>query len=274
MLRTALFWVVTVSSTLFFSLVSIVGGLVRAPRGLHDWVHRNWSRTLLRAAGVRVDAAGLEHVRRDGPQVFVSNHQSLLDIFVLFALLPASIRFVAKRELGKIPVFAQAMRAAGHVFIDRGDRSAAGRTMREAARRMKRERLSLGLFPEGTRSRDGQLLRFKKGTFALAIETQLPIVPVAVEGGYRLISGGRIRSGRMALRVAPPFPTEGRPASARDLVLEEVRETIAGLLASVGGGGPAAPAEPHGPPTPLDAPGLPSAPEGSSSGSSSTGDPV
>jgi 1-acyl-sn-glycerol-3-phosphate acyltransferase len=235
MLRSSFFWVVTVPSTTFFSLVSIVGGLVHAPAGLHDWVHRNWSRSLLWAAGVRVAVYGRDNVRRDGPQIFVSNHQSFFDIFAMLACLPVSIRFVAKKELGRIPVLAQAMRAAGHVLIDRQDRRGASRAMRKAGERMERENLSLGLFPEGTRSRDGQLREFKKGTFVLAIETQVPIVPVAVEGGYRVISGGCVRRGNMNLRVAAALPTEGRTAADRDEVLSAVRGTIREMLATPGG---------------------------------------
>jgi 1-acyl-sn-glycerol-3-phosphate acyltransferase len=226
-----MFWVVTVPSTIFFSLVSILGGLARAPRGLHDWVHRNWAGSLLWAAGVRVDVAGIENVLRDAPQVFIANHQSIFDVFAMLAHLPASVRFIAKQELGRIPILAQAMRAAGHVFIDRQNRRGSGLAMREAGERMKRENLSLGLFPEGTRSRDGRLGTFKKGAFVLAIETQAPIVPVCVNGSYEIVAGGRVRPGRMSLSVSPALPTQGKDVGDRDAVLEAVRETVASGLA-------------------------------------------
>ncbi|MEE8561062.1 MAG: lysophospholipid acyltransferase family protein, partial [Gemmatimonadota bacterium] len=171
------FGVVAVPSTIFFSLVAIVAGLLRAPKSTFDWVHRNWSRSVLRAAGVEVRVTGLEHVVPDGAQIFVSNHQSMFDIWALFATLPVSLRFVAKREMARIPLLSRAMRAAGHVFIDRQDRVQAAEVMRRAGKRMLREGLSLGLFPEGTRARDGRLKPFKKGTFVLAIETQTTLVP-------------------------------------------------------------------------------------------------
>lgn len=232
MVRTVLFWLATVPATAFFSSVSIVGGLIRAPARLHDWVHRNWSRTLLWAAGVRVTVDGLERVDRESPQILVANHQSIFDVFALLASLPVSIRFVAKQELGRIPVFASAMRAAGHVFIDRGDRRKASEAMRGAAKRMKRERLSLGLFPEGTRSRDGRLRDFKKGTFVLAIETQLPILPVGVQGGHRVVVARRIRSGAMRIAIGEPLDTFGLGAEDRDRVLESVRGSIQRLLSA------------------------------------------
>jgi 1-acyl-sn-glycerol-3-phosphate acyltransferase len=237
-MRSILFWVVTIPSSAFFSTVSIVGSLVRAPRTLHDWVHRNWSRSLLWAAGVKVVVRGLDNVRRDGPQIFISNHQSMFDIFAIFASLPASVRFVAKKELGRIPVFAQAMRAAGHVFIDRKDRKSATREMRAAAERMKREHLSLGLFPEGTRSRDGELHDFKKGTFVLAIETQVPIVPLAVDGGFRIASGGKVRPGTINLQAGPAIPMVGRTAADRDEVLARVRSAVSGMITAAREGRP------------------------------------
>ncbi|MDP2471640.1 MAG: lysophospholipid acyltransferase family protein [Candidatus Palauibacterales bacterium] len=247
MIRTVWFWIVTVPATAFFSTVSIAGGLVRAPAALHDWVHRWWGRTELWAAGVRTDVAGLANVSPTAPQIFVANHQSIFDIFAILAYVPASVRFVAKRELGRIPVFSLAMRAAGHVFIDRHDRRGATEAMRAAGDRMKRERLSLGLFPEGTRSKDGRLGEFKRGTFALAIETQVPIVPVAVDGGHRVARRGRIRAGTMRLALTKPLPTEGRTAEERDEVMSVVRGSISAMLeagrepASSGGatGGPA-----------------------------------
>ena len=113
---------------------------MRAPAALHDWVHRWWGRTELWAAGVRTDVAGLANVSPTAPQIFVANHQSIFDIFTILAYVPASVRFVAKRELGRIPIFSLAMRAAGHVFIDRHDRRGAAEAMRAAGERMKRER--------------------------------------------------------------------------------------------------------------------------------------
>jgi len=230
LLRTAWFWIVTVPATAFFSTVSIVGGLVRAPASLHDWVHRNWGRTELWAAGVRTTVAGLENVSHTAPQIFVANHQSIFDIFAILAYVPASVRFVAKKELGRIPIFSLAMRTAGHIFIDRQDRRGATEAMRRAGVRMKRYRLSLGLFPEGTRSQTGRLGEFKRGTFALAIETQVPIVPLAVDGGYRVSTRGQIRASRMVLQLSKPIATEGKTLDDRDEVLSVVRAEISGML--------------------------------------------
>ncbi|MFQ5690246.1 MAG: lysophospholipid acyltransferase family protein [Gemmatimonadota bacterium] len=232
MIRTILFVPFTICSTLFFSLVAVVGGLVGAPKGLYDWVHRNWARGMLRAAGVRLSVSGLEHVPEGAARIFVSNHQSMFDIWALMATMPSSLRFVTKQELSRIPIFARACRSAGHVFIDRNDRAAAIQAIREAGKRMRAEGLSLVFFPEGTRSPDGRLGRFKKGSFVLAIETGVPLVPVAVDGGHRVLPKGRrtLRQGRVTVRCAPVIPLAGLGAEDRDALLKRTREAIASML--------------------------------------------
>lgn len=232
MLRFLLFLLVGGPATALFSALAMAGAPLRAGKGWYDWIHRTWSRILLELAGVRVAADGLEHLRSGGPQVLVCNHQSLFDILALFAALPVSLRFVAKKELDRIPLFSRAMRRAGHVFIDRDDRSQAIQAMERAGERMRREGLTLGLFPEGTRSAEGRLQRFKKGAFVLAIDTQTDLVPVAVEGGAAVLPKGRRRleAGEIRIRCAPRIPLEGMRHEDRDEVTRRARDAIAGML--------------------------------------------
>ncbi len=232
MIRIAWFAVVTFLSTLFFSLVGVVGGIVRGGRGWYDWIHRHWSRSLLHAAGVRVEAEGLEHVRPGEAHLFVSNHQSLFDVWAMMAVLPVSLRFVAKQELRQIPIFGAACRSAGHVFIDRSDAARASDAIRVAGKRMERDGLSLVMFPEGTRSPDGRLRRFKKGAFALAIETQADLVPVAIDGGGRVLPRGArsVRPGVIRLRCAARVPLRGLTVADRDALVAGTRDTVERLL--------------------------------------------
>ncbi|MFQ5679461.1 MAG: lysophospholipid acyltransferase family protein [Gemmatimonadota bacterium] len=239
MLRSSLFFAWAAVSTLFFSAVAVAGGLLGAPKGLYDWVHRHWARGLLRVAGVQVRVSGLENLRREVAQILVCNHQSMFDIWVLMAALPVSLRFVAKQELSRIPVFARACRSAGHVFIERQDRAGSIEAIRAAGARMREEGLSLVFFPEGTRSPDGRLRAFKRGTFVLAIETQATLVPVAVDGGARILGRGdrRLRSGQLLVRCGAPIPLAGRTAEDRDEVLKESRASIERMLAELRTGG-------------------------------------
>ena len=129
-------------------------------------------------------------------------------------------------------MFAGAMRRAGHVFIDRGDRAQAIAAMDEAGARMRREGLTLVLFPEGTRSRDGRLRAFKKGAFALAAETRTPIVPVAVHGGARVLpeGGGRLEAGTIRIRCGPRIELRPGEPVDRESIRRRSRDAIATML--------------------------------------------
>ena len=232
MIRTCVFYTVAVPSTILFCLLSVAGGLLGAKHAFFDWVHRNWARGLLWVAGIRIDIEGLEHLEIGRPQIIMANHQSFLDIWALMSVLPVSLRFVAKAELAKVPLLAVAMRAAGHVFIDRGRASRTVDTIRSAGTRMHKEGLSLVLFPEGTRSYDGKLGRFLRGSFALAIETGAHLVPVAVDGGHVVCPRGawRVSSGTLSIRLAPAVSLSECSSSDRDRLSADTRATIRSML--------------------------------------------
>lgn len=239
-IRLVLFYAAGLPVTFCFSLLALAGGLVGAPHGWFDWVHRSWSRLLLGLAGLRVEAEGLASLSQKEPQVIVCNHQSLFDIPALFAALPVSLRFVAKIELSRVPFFAGAMRRAGHVFIDRADRAQAIAAMEEAGARMRRHGLTLVLFPEGTRSRDGRLRAFKKGAFALAAETHTSIVPVAVHGGARVLpkGAGRLEPGTIRIRCGRRIELEPGAPVDREAIRGRSRDAVAAMLRSLRASGP------------------------------------
>ena len=152
---------------------------------------RVWVRWILATFRVRVDVAGLENVPTHAPVILMSNHQSLADIAAIVSTLPRSVswRFVAKKELVRVPIFGQALVASGHIIIDRGNREKAVASLHRAAERI-RAGTSVIVFPEGTRSPDGHLRRFKSGPFHLAVEAQVPIIPVTVSGSQRITPKG------------------------------------------------------------------------------------
>lgn len=234
-MRTLLLALFGIPSTAFFTLAALVGGLFRARRGYFDWVHRNWGRSMLGLAGVRVEVQGLERLPPDEALILAANHQSWFDIVAIFASLPVSLRFVAKKEISRVPLFAQAIRAAGHVFLDRKNRAKAVAAMREAGERMRDQGLSMVLFPEGTRSPDGRLLPFKKGSFVLAIETGATLVPIAMDGGRLIMPKGRlrVRSGQMRIRCGDAIPLAGLTKDDRDPVLEATEEQISEMLSEI-----------------------------------------
>lgn len=206
-----------------------------------------WTRSILRAARVEVEMVGTEHLASGGPAVLVSNHESWFDVFVLVAHLPVDYRFVGKVELTRIPLFGPAWLAAGHIAVDRGDRKRAIASLDQAGETLRRDRAVVVMFPEGTRSPDGNLLPFKKGAFVLAAQTGVPLIPVGISGSRQVMEKGsfRIRPGRIRVEIGEPIPTDGVGVESRDGLLEECRDRVE-RLRSGGGGQPELPAPDDG----------------------------
>lgn len=192
---------------------------------------RTWARLILVTTGVRTAVRGVERVDRGAPYVFVSNHQSIYDIPVLFVSLPLQLRIIAKASLGRFPVLGWHLRWTGHLLVDRA-RAGAGALKRVA--RMMRRGHSLIVFPEGTRSRDGRVGRFRRGLFLLAIEAGLPVVPVAVCGTRRVMRKGMLttRPGNVALVVHAPLPTDGLTRSDAAALARRVQGIIAASVSA------------------------------------------
>jgi 1-acyl-sn-glycerol-3-phosphate acyltransferase len=239
-----LLWVtlVVLPSTLVHSLAAVLAALVgvkRRPGGVYDWATVDWSRDVLRAAGTPVEAVGLDRIPRDEPVVYASNHTSMFDIWALAATLPGSTRFVAKEELGRIPILGLAMRRAGHIMIDRFNRARAFGAYEQAAGTI-RSGISPIVFPEGTRSPTGELLPFKNAPFGLAIAAQVPVVPIYVDGTYRILRKGglQLRSMPIRIQIGEPIPTAGLSADDRDGLRDRVRAAMLELKARVDAAGP------------------------------------
>lgn len=191
---------------------------------------RVWVQWIMWTFGVRVQTVGVENVPTHAPVILMSNHQSLVDIAAIVLTLPrtARWRFVAKRELTRVPIFGQVLLASGHIIIDRGDREKAVASLRQAAERI-RSGTTVIVFPEGTRSPDGRLRTFKSGPFHLAVEAQVPIVPVTVSGSQRITPKGRLiaHSGTVKITYGKPIPTRGVTLAQRKELAERVRDAIA-----------------------------------------------
>lgn len=200
------------------------------PGGVYDRIPRDYARDLLRLNRVRVRGEGLAHLQGVGPAVFVSDHQSWFDIPAILDVVPGSLRFVAKKELGRVPLFGQAMRYAGHIELDRHDLAAAHVAYEEAARAV-RDGLSAVVFGEGTRSRDGRLQPLKKGPFVLAIAAQAPVVPLHIEGSRDVLPKGSLflRPGLITVHIGAPLPTAGLTYDDRDALMARTRDALIAL---------------------------------------------
>ena len=209
--------------TVFFlipviAIYSIVLGTVSVLSTVSDrsgrFAHRCarlWSRLILATTGVQVEVTGLEHLTPGTTYVFVSNHQSIFDIPVVFWAVPYQVRIIAKRSLGSVPFLGWHLRRTGHLLVDRRHPDAPGILQRW--RQLLGDGLSLIIFPEGTRSADGRVARFKAGSFLLAMEAKLPIVPLSITGTRFVMRKGFLtaRPGHVRLTVHPPVSTVGSP---------------------------------------------------------------
>jgi 1-acyl-sn-glycerol-3-phosphate acyltransferase len=212
--------------TVIWGTLALVVFFDRSGRGIM-WVARSWVRWILASCGVRVEVEGLENVHPTRGCIYMSNHQSVFDIVAIVHTLPVSWKFVAKRELLRIPFFGWALAAADQVIIDRSNRQASIRSLARAAERV-RGGANVIMFPEGTRSRDAVLHGFKSGGFHLAIQSQAPVVPITVSGSWRITpkKSLRIESGRLSIRYGTPIPTEGLTVDDRSRLKEQVRQAI------------------------------------------------
>jgi 1-acyl-sn-glycerol-3-phosphate acyltransferase len=215
-------------------LTVIIAGLLGAPDGpnsIYQWGIRSWARVICKAAGAKIVLHNTERIL-EGPAVYVANHVSWFDVFALGAVLPR-VTFVAKKELEKLPIFGQACRAAGIVFIERANRRAAFDTYKAAADKV-REGRSVVVCPEGTRGRDYHLRPFKKGPFVFAISTGAPIVPTIIHGTIGIQPKGsfRVRSGTINIHFLEPVATAGYTYEQRAELMEVVWQRMAAELSS------------------------------------------
>ena len=235
MLRTAFFFTLFIPFTLCIILVGLPVSLLSA-----DYLHalgRFWGKGSLRLAGIRLTVEGRGNLLPGQAVIYMPNHQSQFDILALFEGIPGQFRWLAKAELFRIPLFGLAMARAGYIPVNRSDRREAIKSMNDAAARISAG-TSVVVFPEGTRSQDGQLLPFKKGGFMLALQSQVPIVPVAILGtGSILPKGSRwLQGGAITVRFLPPVATAGMGTPDRDFLMGRLQETLNTALAGAASG--------------------------------------
>lgn len=231
MLRAYLFLLIFVPLTFALAFSAIIATLFDSTGRLYHRHARLWSRFSLWLAGVRVEVAGRERIPADGPVIFISNHQGNFDILALYQAIPQQFAWIAKEELFSIPVFGHSMRRAGYIPLDRSDGRRALKSVERAAAAIAGGQ-SVVIFPEGTRTRDGGLLPFKKGGFLLAAKAGVPVVPVTINGSMEINPRNRIElyPGTIRISFGEPVRPEGSGAAVRDRLLEQVRAAIeAGL---------------------------------------------
>ena len=236
--RTVLTLSLGILATLIAAPVVVVIARVNPTSPDIERIARAWSRLWLATAGCTLEVFGSDLVDADRSHVVVANHLSALDIMVSFLAVPLPIRFLAKKELFRIPILAPAMRAIGIVEVDRRARSAIHERVNRQARELVVSGRSLIIYPEGTRSRDGELRPFKKGAFTMAVAGGIPILPVTIAGTFRawppgglLVHGGR----KITAVIDAPIETIGMGREDVGRLTEDTRTIIEKRYLEMGG---------------------------------------
>lgn len=192
---------------------------------------RYWGKVLCWLAGVRVRVEGMENIDPSQTYIFAGNHCSQFDICAFQGFFPHDFRWIAKKELFRIPAFGQAMQRMGYIPIDRSHGRQALKSLDEAAGRIAAGS-SVLIFPEGTRSADGHLQEFKTGAVLLAIKAHVPIVPLGFNGSYEVLPKGRLlaRSGEIVIRIGQPISTVHYKAADKQVLALDLRAAVAQLL--------------------------------------------
>jgi 1-acyl-sn-glycerol-3-phosphate acyltransferase len=232
--RTVFFLIPAISIyTIVLGAASIVSSLFDSRGYFAHRCARAWSWLILKTTGVRVTVEGLDRIAPGTTYVFVSNHQSIYDTPVVFASLPYQLRIIAKESLARFPVLGWHLKRGGHLFVDRQHPDRAGILKRWRA--LVSEGLSLIIYAEGGRSMDGHVGRFKAGSFLLAIEAGLPVVPLAVIGTRQVMPKGRLRTEPADVKLIihdPIHPPSLETPTVRDAraLAARVRDVVASAV--------------------------------------------
>ncbi len=227
MIRTAFIILYVLPATAVLGVIAIfVSFFSRTGNPVHI-IARLWAKSIFIIGVIDVTVKGLANIDPSHSYIYMANHRSNFDIPVLLGCLPVQFRWLAKAELFKIPIFGRAMSAAGYVKIDRFNRESAFRSIDQVAAKMKNG-VSVMIFPEGTRSEDGNVKPFKKGGFVMAVDTGVPIVPVVIRGTRSIMAKGswRINPGDVTLFIENPIDTTGYTRDTKEVLIKTVRSVI------------------------------------------------
>jgi 1-acyl-sn-glycerol-3-phosphate acyltransferase len=227
MIRSALLVTLGVAITGFVSFWCVIFSFIPDSENRIHKIAKLWAKILLLISNTKVEVIGRENILKGQPQIFTANHQSDFDILIALAHVPGQFRWIAKKELFKIPIFGAAMKNAGYIEIDRHNHEKAMQSLDEAALRI-REGKSVMSFPEGTRSRNGEIKAFKQGIFHLAIKAGVPIVPVSIVGRGQIMPKRslKVTPGRVKLVIGKPIDVRDYNIDNRHELIDRVRKII------------------------------------------------
>lgn len=218
-------WLIAIPIILVLTILTSLSTIILSPilpnNRISYFPAKWWSRLCCWLLFVRVKCTIPESVKPTQSYVFVINHQSIFDIFAVYGWLPNIFKWIMKAEVRDIPLVGKACDSAGHIFIDRSNNLSAKRSLTRAAKQLT-DGNSIVVFPEGTRTRNGKMGRFKRGAFMVAEEVNLPLVPVTISGSYERLKKGAflVSSGLITMTIHSPIASTQSDKSLNDIILE------------------------------------------------------
>ena len=231
MIHTVFIIICTVIFTLVLGVVAILASFFSKTGNVPHVIARSWAKSILFVSRVRVKTIGTSNLDPEKSFIYMANHQSNFDIPVLLGRLPVQFRWLAKAELFKIPIFGWGMKVSGYISIDRSNRESAFKSLEKAVETIQNG-TSVMIFPEGTRSKDGQLKAFKKGGFVIAADSGVPIVPVVIHHTWEIMPKGDflIKPRNVLLEIKEPVETNGYSRQTKDQLMDKIKNSIADSL--------------------------------------------
>ncbi len=205
-----------VATLIMATLAVLMGVFDRSHRGV-GYISKFWAQWYLWSTALPITVTGRENLEAGRSYLYIGNHSSALDIVIALAYLPRPIIFMAKQELFRLPLFGWSMRAMGSIAVNRSNRVEARKSVDRALTVLRTKSLSMIFYPEGTRTRTGKMLPFKKGVFRLALRSGMPLVPVAIKGSFKALPPGGL-----SLTSTPIYVTIGRPIETANLTDDDL----------------------------------------------------
>ncbi len=219
-------------ATIVAATLTILGSLVGAQRVMGYWPGHLWARLFCAMSLVRVRVRGRENIDRRTSYVFVANHQGAYDIFAIYGYLRHNFRWMMKKSLEKIPFVGFSCKISGHIFVDNSTPSATAHTMAAAEKQLSGG-MSVVVFPEGSRSRDGKMHGFRRGAFKLATEFSLPVVPITIDGAYRVMRRGSVLPHWGTINLTIHEPIEVSAETGRHELTELMERSSAAIASAL-----------------------------------------
>lgn len=219
-------------ATILAATATIVGSMLGAQRSMGYWPGRIWAKIFSILSFVKVRVSGRENISKDTSYVFVANHQGAYDIFAIYGYLGHNFRWMMKKGLEKIPFVGYSCRISGHIFVDNSTPSATAKTMAAAEKQLSGG-MSVVVFPEGSRSRDGKMHAFRRGAFKLATEFSLPVVPITIDGAFRVLRKGAFLPHWGTINLTVHEPIEVSKETGRHELTELMEKSSQAIASSL-----------------------------------------